>query len=83
MDSVTRVPPASGASRTSVRAPNMIRSNGEPATSCSHARRSGARDSTTLKSARTDRPRSVVSTSVKWSPRTPSTRSTRGHQRGR
>jgi hypothetical protein len=81
--SVTRVPSPSGSSFTSVLAAAKTRSNGVPSSSCSHNRRSGARDSTTRKSARSERPSWVESTSVKCWSVTPSTRVTRGHQRGR
>ena len=83
MTSVTRVPSPSGSSLTSVLEAAKTRSNGVPCTSCSQARRSGARESTTRKSARSERPSWVASTSVKCSSVTASTRVTRGHQRGR
>jgi hypothetical protein len=77
------VRPPSRSRRISVSALRSRRSNGLPSTSCTHRRTSGARDSTTRKSARIERPLSVVRTSVKCSRSTPSTRWTRGHHRGR
>ena len=80
---VTRVPSGTGSRLISVRAEAMKRANGEPASSCSHARTDGARDATMRKSARSALPPPATSTSVKCSSVTASTRSTRGHQRGR
>src|SRR4051812_9941110 len=84
ISTVARVPPApSGARRIAVSALRSSRSNGLPSTSWRKRRTSGARDSSTRKSARTERPLSVERTSVKRSASTASTRWTRGHQRGR
>jgi hypothetical protein len=82
--SVTLVASPAGSSVTRVTAELNRRPNGVPSSNCSHASECGAPSPlTTRKSARTSLPLAVFITSVNASPSTSSTRSTRGHQRGR